>query len=86
MLNFQLVCDTDIRGGCRGTRTTRGWRGYRVSNIILGLLETVVFKGILRFEVWIDIQGRGRIHMVFLKVSGEDLEWSGNHKQIFVVG
>ena len=68
-----LVCDTDIRGGCPYTRTIRGWRRYSISHMILGILETVGFKGGLRFEIWIEIQGRVRMGLVALKVPGEDL-------------
>ena len=42
--------------------------------MILVCMETVGFKGRIIFEIWIEIQGCGRMGLVVLKVSGEDLE------------
>ena len=76
-----IFYDTDIRGGYNGTRITWVWRGYIISHMITGPMETVGFKGSLIFEIWIDIQGCGRIDMVALKIYGKDLEWSINRNQ-----
>ena len=55
----------------------------------------VVFKGSLRFELWIEIQGCGRMGMMVLKLSGKDLRCGSNWNQkvfvrtrhdLFVVG
>ena len=40
-----------------------------------------MFKSSLSFEIWIEIQGCGRIVLVVLKVPDEDLDWSINRKQ-----
>ena len=61
--------------------TTRRWRRYSISHMIIVHLETVGFKDSLSFEIWIDIQSCGIMVMVVLKVSGEDIQWSGNRKQ-----
>ena len=43
------------------------------------------FNGSLSFEIWVDIQGCGRMGLVVLKVYSEDIEWSGNlKKNLFV--
>ena len=72
-VHVHLVCDTDIILGCRVNKNTRGWGRYSVSYIIIGCMETVEFKYSLRFEIWIEIRGWGRMGLVVLKVSGQDL-------------
>ena len=42
--------------------------------MVFGLLRMMIFKGSLKFESWIEIQGRGGSDMMVLKVVGEDLE------------
>ena len=39
------------------------------------------FNDSLRFEIWVEIKGRGAVFMVVLKVDGEDIEWNVNRKQ-----
>ena len=80
-VHVHLVCDTDIRGECCGTRTTRFMRGYNVRHMVLGLIETVRFNGTPIFDIWFEIQGRGGVGLTVLKVDGEDLGWNINCKQ-----
>ena len=80
-MNVQLVCDTDIIGVFRGTRTAWFRSRYIVSHIILGLIETVGFSGNLRFEIWVEIQGRGVVSLVYLKVAVDYLEWNVNRNE-----
>ena len=74
----QLVCDTDIIVGYRGTRTTWGSRGCNIIHVVLGLLETSRFNISLSFERWFEIQGNILVSLVLMKVASEDLEWSVN--------
>ena len=69
-VNVHLVYDTDIRGWCNGNRTTWGRRGYNISQMVLGLLETVSFNGRLMFERWVEIQVHGGVGLMLLKVAG----------------
>ena len=80
-VHVQIVCDTDIRGGFGGTKTTWGRREYSISHIFIGLLLMVGFNGSLRFESWIGIQGCGVVVLVVLRVDGYYLEWNVSHKQ-----
>ena len=51
-----------------------GGGGFWVNgHIVLGLLETASFNGILGFESWVDIQGRGGVGLMVLAVEGEYL-------------
>ena len=84
--NVNLLYETYIRGVCRGTITTRGWRRHSVSHMILVCMETVGFKGRIIFEIWIEIQGCGRMGLVVLKVTGDNLEWGSNCTQKFLGG
>ena len=59
-----------IIGRCPGTINTQGWKGYSVSQMIPGLLEAVVFNGGLRFEISVEICGRGGVVMVVIKMIG----------------
>ena len=72
-MHVRLVWDKEIRGGCYGTRTTWRSRGYNVGHMVLVILETVIFIDSLRFESWVNIQGRVGVSLVFLKVDSEDL-------------
>ena len=49
--------------------------------MILGFLETVDFNGKQSFESQVEIQGRGGVGMVVIKITGEDLKWGINFKQ-----
>ena len=60
-VHVNLVCDIDIIGGCCGIGTTRDWRRKIVIHMIIGPTETVGFKGSLRFDIWIKIQGCERM-------------------------
>ena len=76
-----IVCDMVIRGGGRGTITTWCRRGYNVIHMVLGLMETVSSNGSLIFEIWVDIQGRGGVGIMVLKVESEDLDRNVNSNQ-----
>ena len=67
-MHVKLFCDTDIIGGCRGTRKPWGRRGYSFGHMILGFLETMGFNGSLIFEIWVDIQGLIVLYLVVTKV------------------
>ena len=79
-MHVHLVYAMETRVGCCVMGTTQVWRRHSVSHMILGNLETVGFKGSLRFEIFIEIQGCGSMGRVFLKVPSEYLEWSINQK------
>ena len=43
------------------------------------------FNGSLSAESWVEIQGRGGVSLMVLKVSGEDIEGNVNLKKKFFV-
>ena len=65
-------------------RTVWCWRRYSVRHMILRRLKMVGFKVSLIFEIRIEIKVCQIMGLVILKVTGEDLEWSGNRKQKLV--
>ena len=71
-IHGSFVCDTNIRGGCYVTRTKLGRRGYSISHMVLGLRETVIFNGRIRFERWVEIQVRGGVGLMVPKVADKD--------------
>ena len=68
-----LFCDTDIREGCCDARTTWCLKGYNVSQMVFGSLDTASFNKSFIFESWVDIQGREIVGLVVLEVAGEDI-------------
>ena len=73
-VHVHFFCDTYIRGGFRSTIYTWGGRGYIVSHMVIGLLETVSVNSSLSFEIWVEIQVREVVGLLVLKMDGEDLE------------
>ena len=46
--------------------------------MIVGRMKMMGFKGILIFDIWIEIQGCGRMELVVLKFPSKDLSWISN--------
>ena len=69
------------RLGCRTTRD--GFRGgvRGCGNVTIVPLKTVSFGGSFSIEVWIDIHGCGRMGLMTLNVTSDDLVRGGNHRQ-----
>ena len=84
-MHVQIVCNTDIRGGCPVIRTNCGRKRYNPIQMVLGIPETVSFNVSLSFEIWVYIQALGGVGLMVLKVAGEYLERKVNCDQkVFV--
>ena len=81
LVSVHIIREKDIRGGCCGTETTRGWWRNSVNHVIIDHLKTVGFKVSLIFEIFIEIQFFGMMGLIVLNVSGGYLDRSINFAQ-----